>query len=52
MINDNDLKCNGQCPKLIYTLTILMKFFKYLVFLTITLKYFHKILSGLKVEYL
>ena len=50
MINDNDLKCNGQCSKLMYTLAILMKFFKHSVFLTITLKYFHKILSGLKVD--
>jgi len=50
MINNNDLKCNGQCPKLMYTLAILMKFFKYSVFLTTTLKCFYKILSGLKVD--
>ena len=50
MINDNDLKYNGQCPKLMYILAILMKFFKHLVFLTITLKCFHKILSKLKVD--
>ena len=50
MINDNDLKYNGQCPKLMYILAILIKFFKHSVFLTITLKCFHKILSGLKVD--
>ena len=50
MINDNDLKYNGQCPKLMYILAILMKFFKHSVFLTITLKCFYKILSRLKVD--
>jgi len=45
IINNNDLKCDGQYPKSMYTLAILTKFFKHSVFLTTTLRYFHKTLS-------
>ena len=45
MINDDTLKCNGQCPKLIHVLAMLMILFKHLSSLTITLRCFHDILS-------
>jgi len=46
IINNKDLKCNGQYSKLIHTLAILMIFFKHSVLLTTALIYFHKILLG------
>jgi len=35
------LKCDGQCPKLMHTLAILMKFLRYKQSLTMTLRYLH-----------
>jgi len=39
------LKCNGQYPRSIYILAILIIFFKHIKSLTTTLKYFHETLS-------
>jgi len=50
IIDANDLKYDGQCPKLMYTLVILIIFFEHLVFLTITLRCFHKTLLKSKVN--
>jgi len=46
MIVNNILKYNGQCSKLIYTLAILIMFFKHLSFLTTTLRCFYNTLSN------
>lgn len=50
MINNNTLKCNGQCPKLIQALVMLMMLLKYLLSLTTYLRYFYNILSVLEVD--
>ena len=50
VIDDNVLKYNGQCPRLIYVLVMLTIFSKYLLWLTISLKCFYKILSSLEVD--
>jgi len=50
MIDDNDLKCNSQCSKLIHTLAMLTILLRYIVSLIIALKYFHEILSGLGID--
>jgi len=44
IINNKDLKYNGQYSELLHTLAILMIFFKHSVLLTTTLMYFYKIL--------
>ena len=44
------LKCNSQCPKLMHALAMLMKFFRYKLLLTITLRYLHSNLLGSKVN--
>ena len=50
MIDDDDLKCNDQCSKSMHALAILTKFFKHSVFLTTTLRYFYKTISGPRVD--
>ena len=51
IIIDNDaLKCDSQCPKLIYILAILTMFSKHLSSLMTSLRCFHKILSGLEAD--
>jgi len=40
MMEDDILKCNGQWPKIIYALAILMKFLRHVLSLTITLRCF------------
>lgn len=45
MIDNNNLKYDGQYPRLIYTSAMLIKIFKHLSSLTITLRYFQDILS-------
>ena len=40
MIDNNVLKCNGQCSKLIHILAMLTKLFKYMSSLTIAFRYF------------
>ena len=50
MIDNNDLKCNSQCSKLIHTLAMLTMLLRYIVSLITTLKYFHEILSGLGID--
>ena len=51
MMIDNDvLKYISQCPRLMHMLAMLMIFSKYLFSLTITLRYFHKTLSGLEAD--
>ena len=44
------LKCNGQYPKLMHTLAILMKFLRYKQSLMMTLRYLHDSLSGPRVN--
>ena len=47
MIMDNNaLKCDGQCPKLTQILAMLMILLKHLSSLTTCLRCFHEILSG------
>ena len=46
MIDDDDLKYDGQCPKSMHILAILMKLFEYSVLLTTALRCFYEILSG------
>jgi len=52
IIIDDILKCDGQCPRLIHTLAILMKLLRYVLSLTMTLKCLHDNLSGTEVEVL
>jgi len=47
IIDVNDLKYKGQCPKLIQTLVMLIMEIKQSLSLIIHLRIFHKILSGL-----
>jgi len=49
IINDEDLKYNSQCSKSMHMLA-LMIFFKQPIYLTTTLRYFHEVLSGLRVD--
>ena len=51
-MDDNVLKCNSQCPRLIHVLVILMKLLRHALSLMITLKCLHNNLSGLGVEVL
>ena len=46
IIDKDDLKCNGQCPKLMHILAILTMFPKHSSSLTIILRCFHEILLG------
>ena len=51
MMIDNDiLKCDSQCSRLIYMLAILIILIKHVLFLTIALKCFYDILSRLEVD--
>jgi len=50
MINMDVLKCNSQCPNLIYILAILMILLRHSIFLMITLIYLQDSLFGLGVE--
>ena len=40
------LKCEGQCPKLTYTLAMSIRLLKHISLLTITLRCFHDSLLG------
>ena len=46
IIDNNILKCNGQCPKLIHALVMLKILIKHVSFLTIILRCFYNTLSG------
>ena len=46
MIDNDVLKYNGQCPKLIYILAMLTKLFKYISSLMIAFRCFQDTLSG------
>jgi len=48
--NDDVLKCDGQWPRLIHMLVILIIFFKHLMSLIIVLRCFYKTLSELGVN--
>ena len=50
IIDNNILKCNSQCPKLIHVLAILTILIKHVLSLTIVLRYFYNTLSGLGVD--
>jgi len=50
MIDISYLKYKGQYPKLIYVLAMLIKFFRHISSLTITLRYFQDTLSGPDVD--
>jgi len=50
IIDDDNLKCNSQYCKLIHILIILIKFFKYILSLMITLRCFQDILSRLGID--
>ena len=50
MIDDDTLKYNGQCLKLIHVLAMLMILFKHVSSLTITLRCFYDILSRSSVD--
>ena len=44
------LKCNSQCPKLMYILAMFIKFLRHMVSLTMTLRCLHDNLSDLRVD--
>jgi len=46
IINNEDLKYDGQCPRSMHALAILTIFFKQSISLTTALRYFHETLSG------
>jgi len=46
MMDEDILKCNGQCSKLIQALAMLTMLFKHLLSLITSLRYFHEILSS------
>ena len=52
IIKDDILKCNSQCPRLIYVLAILIKLLRHMLSLTITLRYLYNNLSSPRVEVL
>ena len=45
-MEDDILKCDGQYPKLVHMLAILMKLLRHVLSLTITLRCFHNNLSS------
>jgi len=49
-MDEDTLKWNNQCPKLIQALVMLILLSKHLSSLTTNLRCFHKILSGLKAD--
>ena len=50
IMDDDILKYNGQCPKLMYILAILIKLLRQKLSLTITLRCFQDTLSGPRVD--
>jgi len=50
MIDNNILKCNGQCPKLIHALAMLTKLFKHVLSLMIAFRCFQDTLSGPSID--
>ena len=50
IIDNNVLKCDSQYPRLIHVLAILTRFSKHLLFLIISLRCFHEILSDPRVN--
>ena len=51
-MKDDILKCDSQCPRLIYALAILIKLLRHVLSLTITLRCLYNNLSSPRVEVL